>query len=429
MSAAPAATASRRSGLRALRTRRRALRGQARRHRRSAVLPPGQPDGGCPPLGPAGSGGAAHAAPRPCRSPPRGARPPPAVRSARQPRHRSARRRRSSSARSSRGTRSGGATSSSCASCSRRTRTDGCCSSSRRSTGSTSCAAAAVAVAVGALARSTPMGASSASSRARCWPRVLGGFADRRCAARCVGPPTSSGSSSRRLWVNDPHYAGLATETGWPALYDITDDWTEAGDGDRATQSGAGERGAGCSTSAGRSWCAPMASPTSRRRRSCRPRRHPQRRRRRAPHPAEVPPGRSAGRAGGGLRRHPPRGPPRRRSRRAARRRRARAGRGAGRPQLAGRVVDARAWPATQNVHLLGARPYADVPGYLQHADVVIVPHVVSAFTESLDPIKAYECLAVGRPTIATPVAGFRGLGEPVRCVERSRVRRRGAAG
>jgi hypothetical protein len=38
----------------------------------------------------------------------------------------------------------------------------------------------------------------------------------------------------------------------------------------------------------------------------------------------------------------------------------------------------------------------------------VVVPHQVSAFTESLDPIKAYECLAVGRPTVATPVAGFR---------------------
>jgi glycosyltransferase involved in cell wall biosynthesis len=60
------------------------------------------------------------------------------------------------------------------------------------------------------------------------------------------------------------------------------------------------------------------------------------------------------------------------------------------------------------NIHLLGARPYAVVPSYLQHADVVVVPHQVSAFTESLDPIKAYECLAVGRPTVATPVAGFR---------------------
>ena len=60
------------------------------------------------------------------------------------------------------------------------------------------------------------------------------------------------------------------------------------------------------------------------------------------------------------------------------------------------------------NVRLLGPRPYSTIPGYLQHANVVVVPHVVSPFTESLDPIKAYECLAIDTPTVATPVAGFR---------------------
>jgi glycosyltransferase involved in cell wall biosynthesis len=74
---------------------------------------------------------------------------------------------------------------------------------------------------------------------------------------------------------------------------------------------------------------------------------------------------------------------------------------------------------AHANVRLLGPRPYAQVPGYLQHADVVIVPHRVTPFTESLDPIKAYECLAVGRPTVATPVAGFRTLSSPVASVPR----------
>jgi glycosyltransferase involved in cell wall biosynthesis len=75
---------------------------------------------------------------------------------------------------------------------------------------------------------------------------------------------------------------------------------------------------------------------------------------------------------------------------------------------------------AHRNVHLLGIRPYADVPAYLQHADVIIVPHAVNAFTDSLDPIKAYECLAVGRPTLATPVSGFVGLGLPVRIAGRA---------
>lgn len=61
-------------------------------------------------------------------------------------------------------------------------------------------------------------------------------------------------------------------------------------------------------------------------------------------------------------------------------------------------------------VRLLGARPYPRIPAYLQHADVLVVPHRVYDFTESLDPIKLYEYTAVGRPIAATPVAGFREL-------------------
>lgn len=66
------------------------------------------------------------------------------------------------------------------------------------------------------------------------------------------------------------------------------------------------------------------------------------------------------------------------------------------------------------NVVLLGARPHRAVAAYLQHADVLVAPHVVSAFTESLDPIKVYEYRAVGRPVVATPVAGFRDAGDDV---------------
>jgi glycosyltransferase involved in cell wall biosynthesis len=69
---------------------------------------------------------------------------------------------------------------------------------------------------------------------------------------------------------------------------------------------------------------------------------------------------------------------------------------------------------ALANVHLPGARPYDSIPAYLQHADVIVIPHTITPFTESLDPIKAYECLAAGRPTVATSVAGFRQLGPPV---------------
>jgi glycosyltransferase involved in cell wall biosynthesis len=61
---------------------------------------------------------------------------------------------------------------------------------------------------------------------------------------------------------------------------------------------------------------------------------------------------------------------------------------------------------------LTGARARDEVPAYLQHAHVLLVPHVVDEFTESLDPIKLYEYLAVGRPIVSTPVAGFRDRAE-----------------
>jgi teichuronic acid biosynthesis glycosyltransferase TuaH len=68
---------------------------------------------------------------------------------------------------------------------------------------------------------------------------------------------------------------------------------------------------------------------------------------------------------------------------------------------------------------ILGARPYAILPAYLQHADVLVVPHQTTPFVESLDPIKAREFVALGRPVVATPVAGFRDLDPPITVAER----------
>ena len=61
-------------------------------------------------------------------------------------------------------------------------------------------------------------------------------------------------------------------------------------------------------------------------------------------------------------------------------------------------------------VLLLGGKDHDDVPAYLRHADVLLVPHVVTPFTDSLDPIKVYEYQAAARPVVSTPVAGFRDL-------------------
>lgn len=65
-------------------------------------------------------------------------------------------------------------------------------------------------------------------------------------------------------------------------------------------------------------------------------------------------------------------------------------------------------------VRILGPRPSDAVAAYLQHADVLLVPHVVTDFTASLDPIKAYEYRAARRPVVSTPVAGFKDVPDPL---------------
>ncbi|BBH17086.1 hypothetical protein Back2_13730 [Nocardioides baekrokdamisoli] len=56
---------------------------------------------------------------------------------------------------------------------------------------------------------------------------------------------------------------------------------------------------------------------------------------------------------------------------------------------------------------IVGPVASADVPAWLNAADVLICPHRVDDFTLSLDAIKAHEYLATDRPVVATPSCGF----------------------
>jgi glycosyltransferase involved in cell wall biosynthesis len=60
------------------------------------------------------------------------------------------------------------------------------------------------------------------------------------------------------------------------------------------------------------------------------------------------------------------------------------------------------------NIVFTGSQPYADLPDIMRAFDVCMVPHLVTPFTESLNPIKLWEYLAAGKPIVATNVAGFR---------------------
>jgi glycosyltransferase involved in cell wall biosynthesis len=55
------------------------------------------------------------------------------------------------------------------------------------------------------------------------------------------------------------------------------------------------------------------------------------------------------------------------------------------------------------NIHYLGRAPHRDVRNCIEHFDVCLLPHRVTEFTRSLDPLKLYEYLAAGRPVVMTP--------------------------
>ena len=248
-------------------------------------------------------------------------------------------------------------------------------------------------------------------------PRVLGGFADWSLRRQVRLAVNRLGFDDPTLWVNDASYAGLSQEMGWPTLYDITDDWLRSLQTEQARRRLRENEARLFSRAGAVVVCSADLIASRRQQRSdlelvpnavdvehfSRPQERP----------VDLPKSPVAVYVGtlqedrldialiAELARKIPNleivlvGP----------------------SSLSSASVERLG--THRNVTLLGPRPYAVVPAYLQHADVVIVPHVVSPFTDSLDPIKAYECLAIGRPTIATPVAGFRALSSPVVLADR----------
>jgi len=55
-----------------------------------------------------------------------------------------------------------------------------------------------------------------------------------------------------------------------------------------------------------------------------------------------------------------------------------------------------------KNVHFLGPKPHSELVRYVSGLDVVFLPYVLDDFTRHIQPAKLYECLAVGKPVVAT---------------------------
>lgn len=244
-------------------------------------------------------------------------------------------------------------------------------------------------------------------------PRAVGEAADRMLQATVTRAVRRLGWRHPLLWINDPMWASMAEATGWPTLYDMTDDWVEA---DRTGRVSARLRVADAQLTASADVVTVCSTGLEQSRGGQRPvvlianAVDVDRYRTPTDRPADLPAtpaavyvgtlhedrldvglcvetGRALAAAGGTL-------------------------------ALVGpnalSADNTAALEATPGVVVLGSRGFAQVPAYLQHADVLVVPHVVTSFTDSLDPIKLYEYLATGRPIVSTPVAGFRDSASPV---------------
>jgi UDP-galactopyranose mutase len=60
--------------------------------------------------------------------------------------------------------------------------------------------------------------------------------------------------------------------------------------------------------------------------------------------------------------------------------------------------------PTGSNVHLLGMKPYEELPAYLRGWDVAIMPFALNAATRFISPTKTPEYLAGGKPVVSTPI-------------------------
>jgi glycosyltransferase involved in cell wall biosynthesis len=66
--------------------------------------------------------------------------------------------------------------------------------------------------------------------------------------------------------------------------------------------------------------------------------------------------------------------------------------------------VDPNALPKRANLHWLGRREYDQLPNYTKAFDVCLMPFALNEATEYINPTKALEYMATGRPIVSTAV-------------------------
>jgi glycosyltransferase involved in cell wall biosynthesis len=62
------------------------------------------------------------------------------------------------------------------------------------------------------------------------------------------------------------------------------------------------------------------------------------------------------------------------------------------------------------NLRYLGYKPYQELPSYLQHSTVCIIPFLIGQVTNATNPVKMYEYLASGKPVVSTNIPEARNI-------------------
>jgi len=66
--------------------------------------------------------------------------------------------------------------------------------------------------------------------------------------------------------------------------------------------------------------------------------------------------------------------------------------------------IDPAELPRPGNIHYLGQKSYAELPSYLAHWDVAMLPFALNESTEFISPTKTPEYLAAGKPVVSTAI-------------------------
>jgi glycosyltransferase involved in cell wall biosynthesis len=78
-----------------------------------------------------------------------------------------------------------------------------------------------------------------------------------------------------------------------------------------------------------------------------------------------------------------------------------------------------RRFSRTPNMDFRGEVPHPELPAALSGVDAFVLPYEINDLTAGISPAKTYECLATGRPVVASPLPALKELSEHVYLAER----------